>query len=58
MKLLLPNLDCITSQLTFYSYRFIPASRPSIVHSLKGIFVAGVLLMAMSQAGILNKAKK
>lgn len=66
----------------FYSYRYIPASRSSIVQSLKGIFVLiiafvyfgkfpetiqlvgggisvlGVLLMTMSQAGIIKTAKR
>ena len=66
----------------YYSYRYIPASRSSIVQSLKGIFVlviafiyfgtlpqsvqliggavtiAGVMVMTMSQAGILKFGKK
>jgi drug/metabolite transporter (DMT)-like permease len=66
----------------FYSYRYITASRSSIIQSLKGIFVltiayfyldkfplavqlwgggitvVGVLVMTMSQAGILKKRKK
>jgi drug/metabolite transporter (DMT)-like permease len=66
----------------FYSYRFIAASRSSIVQSLKGIFVlivaflyfgnlpgtvqligggitvTGVLLMTLSQAGIIRLGKK
>ncbi|MDP2337944.1 MAG: DMT family transporter [Bacteroidota bacterium] len=66
----------------FYSYRYIAASRSSIIQSLKGIFVliiaffyfgnfpliiqlwgggitiAGVLLMTMSQAGMMRIGKK
>jgi drug/metabolite transporter (DMT)-like permease len=66
----------------FYSYRFIPASRSSIVQSLKGIFVlaiaflyfgklpepiqligggisvSGVLLMTISQAGLISFGRK
>jgi drug/metabolite transporter (DMT)-like permease len=66
----------------FYSYRYITASRSSIIQSLKGIFVliiaffyfgnfpltiqlwgggitiAGVLVMTMSQAGLIRIARK
>jgi drug/metabolite transporter (DMT)-like permease len=66
----------------FYSYRYITASRSSIIQSLKGIFVlviaffyfgnfplviqlwgggitiAGVMVMTMTQAGIINIGKK
>ena len=66
----------------FYSYRYITASRSSIIQSLKGIFVlaiayfyldkfplavqlwgggitiAGVLVMTMAQAGLINVGKK